>query len=150
MSLFCLRGCLKRVSWHSNMTAAKMWILWSQRLSLKWADNPTLSRHRKRSRGRGIAPPLSFLLFFRPSFQIWQAQLNSSMDAPSQSHLRSRETPLTLRFIFIVLIYLLILPLHSALWCTCSPVVCRMPSRVSSRVPALVKIQLNVKFDFHI
>lgn len=63
------------------------------------ADNPTLSRHRKRSRGRGIAPPLSFLFFFRPR----PGKQAFKYDTPSQSHLRSWETPLTLQFIFIVL-----------------------------------------------
>lgn len=62
------------------------------------ADYPTLSRHRKRSRGRRIAPPLSFLLFFRPGL----GKQAFKYDSPSQSRLRSWETPLTLQFIFIV------------------------------------------------
>ncbi len=85
-------ACLMTFKYDSSKTADPL----KSEVVPQMADNLTLSR-------RGIAPPLSFLLFFRPG----PGKQAFKYDTPSQSHLRSWETPLTLQFIFIVLFALL-------------------------------------------
>lgn len=86
-------ACLMTFKYDSSKTADPL----KSVVVPKFADNPTLSR------GRGIAPPLSFLLFFRPE----PGKQAFKYHTPSYSRLMSWETPLTFKFIFVVLFALL-------------------------------------------